>query len=70
VLVPFDRPCCSRNALEYALKQFPDATVTALFVKSSLFEAYEPIESEDDIIAEDEAIDDETHNIFEMAANC
>lgn len=44
--------------------------MTALFVKSSLFEAYEPIESEDDIIAEDEAIDDETHNIFEMAANC
>lgn len=70
VLVPFDRSFCSRNALEYAFEQFPDATVTALFVKYPLFDAYESIESEDDlddIIAEDEAIDDETHNVFEMA---
>ncbi|MFC4360285.1 universal stress protein [Halobium salinum] len=70
VLVPFDRSFCSRNALEYAFEQFPDATVTALFVKSPLFEAYETIESEDDlddVIAEDEEIDDETHNVFEMA---
>ena len=70
VLVPFDRSFCSRNALEYAFEQFPDATVTALFVKSPLFEAYEPIESEDDlddIIAEDEEVEDETHNVFEMA---
>ena len=70
VLVPFDRSFCSRNALEYAFEKFPDATVTALFVKSPLFEAYEPIESEadlDDIIAEDEDVGDETHNVFEMA---
>jgi len=70
VLVPFDRSFCSRNALEYAFEQFPDATVTALFVKSPLFEAYETIESEDDlddIIAEDEDVEDETHTVFEMA---
>jgi nucleotide-binding universal stress UspA family protein len=70
VLVPFDRSFCSRNALEYALEQFPDATVTALFVQFPLFEAYEAIESDadlDEIIADDEAIDDETHNVFEMA---
>jgi nucleotide-binding universal stress UspA family protein len=70
VLVPFDRSFCSRNALEYAFEQFPDATVTALFVKSPLFDAYEPIESEDDlddIFAEDEDVEDETHNVFEMA---
>jgi nucleotide-binding universal stress UspA family protein len=70
VLVPFDRSFCSRNALEYAFEQFPDATVTALFVKSPLFEAYEPIESEDDlddVIAEDEEVEDETHDVFEMA---
>jgi nucleotide-binding universal stress UspA family protein len=70
VLVPFDRSFCSHNALEYAFEHFPDATVTALFVKSPLFEAYEPIESEDDldeIIAEDEDVEGETHNVFEMA---
>jgi nucleotide-binding universal stress UspA family protein len=72
VLVPFDRSFCSRNALEYAFEQFPDATVTALFVTSPLFEAYEDIESEDDlddIFAEDEdeQIHHETHNVFEMA---
>lgn len=70
VLVPFDRSLCSCNALEYAFEQFPDATVTALFVKSPLFEAYEPIESEDDlddIIAEDEEVEVETHSVFEMA---
>lgn len=70
VLVPFDRSFCSRNALEYAFEQFPDATVTALFVKSPLFEAYEPIESEDnldDVMTEGEGVEDETHNVFEMA---
>jgi len=70
VLVPFDRSFCSRTALEYAFEQFPDATVTALFVKSPLFEAYETIESEDDLddlIAEDEVVDDEADNVFEMA---
>jgi nucleotide-binding universal stress UspA family protein len=70
VLVPFDQSFCSQNALEYAFEQFPDATVTALFVTSPLFEAYASIESEDDlddIIAEDEAVEDETHDVFEMA---
>lgn len=70
VLVPFDRSFCSRNALEYTFEQFPDAMVTVLFVKSPLFDAYEPIESEDDlddIVAEDEEVEDETHNVFEMA---
>lgn len=70
VLVPFDRSFCSRNALEYAFEQFPDATVTALFVKYPMFGAYEPIDSEDDlddIIAENEAAESETHNVFEMA---
>jgi hypothetical protein len=70
VLVPFDRSFCSRNALEYDFKQFPDATVTALFVKSPLFEAYEPIESEDDlddIIAKNRVAESEIHNVFEMA---
>lgn len=70
VLVPFDRSFCSRNALEYAFKQFPDATVTALFVKSPLFEAYEPIKSEedlDDIISKNRVAESEIHNVFEMA---
>jgi nucleotide-binding universal stress UspA family protein len=69
ILVPFDRSVCSRNALEYAFERFPDATITALFVKSSLFEAYEPIESGDDldeVIAEDEATEQETHEVFEI----
>lgn len=70
VLVPFDRSFCSRNALEYAFKQFPDATVTALFVTYPSGEPCGPIESEDDlddIIAEDGATGRETHNVFEMA---
>ncbi|WP_132061168.1 universal stress protein [Halorussus amylolyticus] len=70
VAVPFDRSFCSRNALEYAFEQFPDATVTALFVKSPLFEAYEPIESEDDlndVLADGEETENETHDVFEMA---
>jgi len=70
VLVPFDRSVCSRNALEYAFDQFPDATVTALFVDSPLFEAYEPIESKedlDDVGAGDGTADDETHTVLETA---
>jgi nucleotide-binding universal stress UspA family protein len=70
VLVPFDRSFCSRNALEYAFEQFPNATVTALFVKYPMFGAYEPIESTedlDDVLTEGEAVERETHNVFEMA---
>jgi nucleotide-binding universal stress UspA family protein len=70
VLVPFDRSFCSRNALEYAFAQFPDATVTALFVESPIFEAYEPIDSEadlDDVLVDRDETEGETHDVFEMA---
>jgi nucleotide-binding universal stress UspA family protein len=70
VLVPFDRSFCSRNALEYAIERFPNRTVTALFVKYPLFGTYKPIESQDDlndILTEDEVVEPETRNVFEMA---
>jgi nucleotide-binding universal stress UspA family protein len=70
VLVPFDRSFCSRNALEYAFEQFPDVTVTALFVKSPLFDVYEDVESQDDfdeIAVEEERTEQETDKVFEMA---
>jgi len=70
VLVPFDRSFCSRNALDYAFDQFTEATVTALFVKSPLYEECVPIESQDDvdgISAEQEWTERETDRVFEMA---
>jgi len=68
VLVPFDRSFCSRNALNYAFDQFPDATVTALFVKYPTYEVHPPIESQDDIdeITAEEWAEPETDGVFEM----
>lgn len=70
VLVPFDRSFCSRYALEYAINRFPNRTVTPLFMKYPLFGTYESIESQDDhddVLTEDEAVEPETRNAFEMA---
>lgn len=70
ILVPFDRSFCSRTALEYAFRQFPDATVTALFVTYPSFEAYDPIKSEDDldvVLVDGKETQDEVHDVFEMA---
>ena len=70
VLVPFDRSFCSRNALEYAFEQFPDATVTTLFVKHPLFDVYEPVDSTGDlgdITDEEEWTEQETDTVFETA---
>ena len=58
VLVPFDGSTCARRALEYALRRFPDASVTALYVIYPSVEEYEVIETEADLeaaIEEDEA---------------
>lgn len=71
VLVPFDRSFSSRNALEYALTEFPDARVSVLYVREPLFEAYERIESlsdfEDAIERTDELRDRETDQVFRVA---
>lgn len=70
VLVPFDQSVCSRRALEYAFEQFPAATVTALFVTYPKIEAYEQIESGDDlgnVIPGSAAAEQDTDTVFEMA---
>jgi len=70
VLVPFDGSFCSRNGLEYAFDQFPDATVTALFVEFPLLDVYAPVDSQadiDEIPAEEGLTEGETDTVFEMA---
>ena len=49
VLVPFDGSTCGRHALEYALGQFSDASITALYVIYPSVEEYDVIESETDL---------------------
>jgi nucleotide-binding universal stress UspA family protein len=66
VLVPFDRSFCSQHALEYALEQFPDATVTALYVRSPMFEPIESEEDLEDVLATGEDTEGETQDVFEM----
>ena len=70
VLVPFDRSFCSRSALEYAFEQFPDATVTVLFVAYPLFDTDERVASADDlddVFTAAEATEREAHDVFAMA---
>jgi nucleotide-binding universal stress UspA family protein len=70
VLVPFDRSVCSRSALDYAFEQFPDATVTALFVTYPISDTYERVASEgdlDDVLTAAEAAERETRDVFAMA---
>jgi nucleotide-binding universal stress UspA family protein len=69
VLVPFDQSFCSRSALDYAFERFPDATVTAIFVEYPRFDAYERVESEDDLDDVPAASDvaEYTRDVFAMA---
>lgn len=70
VLVPFDQSVCSRHALEYAVTQFPEATVTALFVRYPPGEPYEHIGSEADlenVITASEGAERDANTVFETA---
>jgi nucleotide-binding universal stress UspA family protein len=51
ILVPFDKSVEARKALEFALEQFPDADVTALYVIDPVVGLYDVDDADDDFIA-------------------
>ncbi|MFD1589428.1 universal stress protein [Halorientalis brevis] len=57
VLVPFDGSASARDALEYALEQFPDAAVTVLFVSATKVDEHQVITSQtelEDVLEQEE----------------